>query len=192
MTGQVIAIVDDEPHMVDMIATFLQIKGFEVRGVYSGEDGLTMVQVEKPAALLLDLMLPDIEGYEVCARLRQMPDFATLPVIIVSARTDAASKQRAEQSGADAYLTKPVNFPLLMTELDRLLNRPAASAASPATAPTDPALSVAPPSPTPVPGPPPAPGQSTSLQPQPGQPKPEQSDESAQPDSPASDKKTRP
>jgi len=121
---KVIAIVDDEPHMVEMLSTFLKIKGYQTRGVNSGQEGLVLVQTEKPDAVLLDLMLPDIEGFEVCQKLRAMPDYAKLPILIVSARTDAASQARAEQAGASAYLTKPVNFPLLMTELDRLIKAP--------------------------------------------------------------------
>lgn len=122
MAGQVIAIVDDEPHMVDLLSTYLKMRGYEVCGVYSGEDALTLVEVENPDALLLDLMLPDLDGYEVCRRLRQTPAFANLPIIVVSARTDSDSKMLAANAGADAYLTKPVKFPDLIAELNRLLD----------------------------------------------------------------------
>ena len=127
MPDKVIAIIDDEPHMVEMLSTFLKIKGYQTRGVNSGQEGLVLVQTEQPDALLLDLMLPDIEGFEVLKKLRAMPAYADLPVLIVSARTDAASQTRAKQAGANAYLTKPINFPQLMAELDRLLKTPSAS-----------------------------------------------------------------
>ncbi|MBI5960730.1 MAG: response regulator [Chloroflexi bacterium] len=117
-----IVIVDDEPFIVDMLSTFLEIKGYQVHGAYSGEDGLATVQVEKPDAVLLDLMLPDIDGLEVMSRLRAMPDFADLPIIIVSARTDTESKVRAEQGGANDYMTKPVQMPVLADLLSRLLS----------------------------------------------------------------------
>lgn len=123
MSPKVIAVVDDEPMIVEMLTTFLNVKGFEVRGVYSGQDGLTLVEVENPDLLILDLMLPDIEGYEVAERLRAMPSFAKLPILILSARTDQASINRAEQAGASAYLTKPVKFPVLLAEIERLLNQ---------------------------------------------------------------------
>jgi len=125
MAGKTIAIVDDEPHIIDMLSTFLQIKGYRTCSADSGEKGLVLLQLEHPDALLLDLMLPDMDGFEVLARLRAMPDYAKLPVLIVSARTDPASKARAEQAGASGYFTKPVRLSDLIAELERLLNSPA-------------------------------------------------------------------
>ena len=114
-------IVDDEPFTVEMLQSFLQINGYETVGALNGEDGLVLVKVEQPEAVILDLMLPDIEGYEVCQRIRSYPDSAKLPVLIVSARTDAASRERAEAAGANGYMIKPVNFSQLLSELKRLL-----------------------------------------------------------------------
>jgi two-component system OmpR family response regulator len=119
-TPKTIVIVDDEPHIVDMLSTFLTIKGFTPRGAYTGQDGLIMVGLEKPAALLLDLMLPDIDGFEVCRQLRGNPAHEKLPILIISARTDPEAQQLAAKAGADAYFTKPVRFPELMVELNRL------------------------------------------------------------------------
>jgi two-component system, OmpR family, response regulator len=121
MSGKIIAIIDDEPPMVDMLSTFLRLKGYEVRGAYSGQDGLTLIETEQPDLVILDLMLPDIDGYTVCRRVREMKHHAHVPILIISARTDAMSVSRAESSGADAYLTKPVRFPELLAHLDELL-----------------------------------------------------------------------
>ncbi len=121
MSSKKIVVVDDEPLIVDMLTTFLTVKGYTVNGVFSGEDGLAMVQVENPDLLILDLMMPDIEGFEVAEKLRAMPAFANLPILVLSARTDAAAKQRAEDAGTNGYLTKPVKFPELLTEVERLL-----------------------------------------------------------------------
>ena len=128
MPEKTIVVVDDEPHMVDMISTFLQIKGYQPRGAYSGEDGVVMVQIERPDALLLDLMLPDIDGFQVCQKLRAIPDFAALPILIVSARVDPEARQQATAAGANGYLTKPVDFPTLMSELERLFAAPPVAA----------------------------------------------------------------
>ena len=114
-------IVDDEPFTVEMLESFLQINGYETVGALNGEDGLVLVQVEQPEAVILDLMLPDLEGFEVCQRIRSYPESANLPVLVVSARTDAAARERAAAAGANGYLVKPVNFPQLLSELKRLL-----------------------------------------------------------------------
>jgi DNA-binding response OmpR family regulator len=121
---KVILVVDDESFIVDMITMYLQISGYEVRGAYTGQDGLTLVQLEKPDALLLDLMLPDIQGFEVCERVRAMPDVAQMPILIISARVDPESKARAEKAGADGYLTKPIKMAELAAELKKALSAP--------------------------------------------------------------------
>jgi DNA-binding response OmpR family regulator len=138
---KVILVVDDESFIVEMITMYLQISGYEVRGAYTGQDGLTLVQLEKPDALLLDLMLPDIEGFEVCERVRAMPDVAHMPILIISARVDPESKARAEKAGANGYLTKPVKMAELGAELERVLNpSPAPSADQPDTSGPPPAV----------------------------------------------------
>jgi len=117
-------IVDDEPATVDMLAIFLKMRGYETVAAYSGNDGLLMVSVENPDLLILDLMMPDLEGFDVCQRLRENPQNARLPILIVSARTDQDSINRAMSLGADGYLTKPVDLKLLHTEVQRLLENP--------------------------------------------------------------------
>ena len=114
-------IVDDEPALVEMLHTFLRLNDFETVAAFNGRDGLVLVDVERPDLLILDLMLPDIEGYEVCQRIRKYPDGAKLPVLILSARADPLSKERAMAAGANAYLVKPVRFADLLTVLKRLL-----------------------------------------------------------------------
>lgn len=116
-------IVDDEPFTVDMLQTFLQLNGFETYGAFNGEDGLILVKVEEPQIVILDLMLPDIEGYEVCKRIREYPQTASLPVLVLSARAEAAAKEQALAAGADAFMVKPVQFPALLSELRRLLEK---------------------------------------------------------------------
>ncbi len=116
-----VLIVDDEEFTVDMLQIFLKMNGFEAIGAYNGEDGLMLTQVESPDVLILDLMLPDIQGYDVCQRLRSFEKTANLPILILSARTSQADKDKATKAGADGYLTKPVQFPVLLTELNRVL-----------------------------------------------------------------------
>ena len=119
-----VLIIDDEPFTVEMLQTFLQIHGYEAVGALNGADGIILSQVESPDALLLDLMLPDLDGFEVCHRLRAFPPTARLPVLILSARTAQVDIDHALTAGANGYLTKPVRFPELLSELKRLLAPP--------------------------------------------------------------------
>lgn len=116
-----ILIVDDEPFTVDLFETFLELNGYETVKAYNGEDGLVLAKIEHPDVMILDLMMPDIEGYEVCERLRAFQPTAKLPILIVSARAEPSSRDRALKVGASGYLTKPVQFPVLLNELKRLL-----------------------------------------------------------------------
>jgi CheY-like chemotaxis protein len=175
--GTKLLIVDDEPFTVDMLETFLQINGYETVGAFSGEDGLLMVKVEHPEVVILDLMLPDIEGYEVCQRIRAYPPTASLPVLVLSARAEPDAKAKALSVGADSYMVKPVQFPILLSELKRLLEltRSAAQPTASVEPPTSPATSesptISPVPPTPAPetpaSPPAAPPAPTILPPVP-------------------------
>ena len=115
-------IVDDEPATVQMIETFIQINGYKAATAYNGKDGLTMLELEKPDLVILDLMMPDMEGFEVCQRMRASDAFKTTPILIISARTDQESIDRAYASGANGYLTKPFQLPELLSEIERLVN----------------------------------------------------------------------
>lgn len=121
MTGKRITVIDDEPAMVEMLSAFLRMKGFDVQGAYSAREGLAVMERTRPAALLLDLMMPEVDGIQFCQQLRAHPDFHDLPIIIVSARNDVRSKAEAEAAGATLYLTKPVRFPELIAALSDVL-----------------------------------------------------------------------
>jgi len=115
-------IVDDEPATVDMIGTFMEINGYEWSGAYNGQDGLSLLFASPPDAVILDLMMPDIEGFEFCERMRQQEAFSRTPVLIVSARTDSEAIEQAFAAGANAYLTKPFNLVELVSEVQRLVS----------------------------------------------------------------------
>ena len=122
MSGKTVVIVDDEPAMVDMLTTFLTMKGFQVHGAYTGMAGLDAIEREQPDVVLLDLMLPDIDGFEVCRRLRSRPAYASLPVVIISARAETEAVERAMGTGANAYMVKPLRFPELLEEIAKLVS----------------------------------------------------------------------
>lgn len=116
-----ILIIDDEPATVEMIGTFMEINGYGWSSALNGTQGLALIQTDKPDLLILDLMMPDIEGFEICEWVRSQEAIAQTPIIIVSARTDEEAMTRAEACGANSYITKPFNLQVLLNEIQTLL-----------------------------------------------------------------------
>jgi len=116
-----VLVVEDEPETNRLLCRLLERRGFACRGVEQGGEALTAAREMRPSALLLDLMLPDMTGFDVYERLRKAGPFKRIPVIIVTALDDDASRQRGEKMGADAYLTKPFMPDTLVTELREVL-----------------------------------------------------------------------
>jgi DNA-binding response OmpR family regulator len=119
-----ILIIDDEPLTVEMLETFLKIQRYETVGAFSGTQGLEAIKKHRPDLIVLDLMMPDIEGFEVCQRLRTDPeyeDLAMTPVIAFSARSDPDARRRILDIGADAFYVKPLRLPEFLNEVRRLL-----------------------------------------------------------------------
>jgi len=109
MSGKTVVIVDDEPAMVDMLTTFLTMKGFQVHGAYTGMAGLDAIEREQPDVVLLDLMLPDHDGWEITRWMRREPLLQQTPVIMLTARVSDTDKIVGLELGADDYVTKPYN-----------------------------------------------------------------------------------
>ncbi len=102
-----ILIIEDDPEAAHILELSLRREGYQVTIAMDGIQGLHAIQTQHPDLVLLDLMMPDIDGFEVCRRVRANPATTHLPIIVVSARTQDADKQMAAQVGANAYLTKP-------------------------------------------------------------------------------------
>lgn len=116
-----ILVIDDEPQIQRAIRTILTEKGFIVSAASRGEEGLTLAAANKPDIVILDLGLPDMDGVEVCTRLRQ---WTQCPIIILSVRDSERDKVEALDKGADDYLTKPFAFDELLARLRALMRRP--------------------------------------------------------------------
>src|SRR5687768_10775661 len=116
-----VLIVDDERTTIQLLQVYLRIKGFEIISAENGRDGLTLAQVDTPDAIILDMMLPDLPGEEFCTALRNTPGTKHLPVLILSARVAQADQDRAIAAGANYYLTKPVDFRMLLEQLHRFI-----------------------------------------------------------------------
>ncbi|MGH2584944.1 MAG: response regulator [Dehalococcoidia bacterium] len=104
MSGARVLVVDDEPQMLRSLRLILNGHGYDAVLVATGEEALAEVARRLPDVILLDLMLPDVDGLEVCRRVRER---STVPIIVLSARGEEALKVRALDLGADDYLTKP-------------------------------------------------------------------------------------
>jgi CheY-like chemotaxis protein/MinD-like ATPase involved in chromosome partitioning or flagellar assembly len=118
-----ILVVDDEIESVKLIGLMLQRRGYEIVAARSGAQALEKAQAEKPDLVVLDVMMPDMDGYEVCRRLRADPGTATLPIIMFTAKTMIDDKVAGFQAGADDYLTKPVHPEELASRIEAVLLR---------------------------------------------------------------------
>ncbi len=115
-----VLIIDDDARLAGMLAEYLGGSGFTVLTEGSGEDGLAAIAREAPAAVILDIMLPDIDGFEVCRRLRARSD---VPVLMLTAKGDDFDRIVGLEIGADDYLPKPFNPRELLARLKAILRR---------------------------------------------------------------------
>ena len=111
-----ILIVDDEHLTTEMLATFLRIIGHESTDAYSSKQAWDKLSYEQPDAILLDIMLPDVNGLDMCRQLRKNPATANVPIIMISAYAPPLTKE-ASEAGANAYLVKPINLQSLKSTL---------------------------------------------------------------------------
>lgn len=117
-----ILLVDDEPDALEIYAMRLEISGYEVITTDDGEKALEAAKRLRPDLIVLDLMLPKIEGYDVCRILKFDDDFKNIPIVILSALSQSADRQKAVQAGANSYFVKPVDFKLLIQSIEELLS----------------------------------------------------------------------
>ncbi len=101
-----ILLIDDDPENRTLLALFLETGGHTVELTSSGEAGIAAIRARRPDLVLLDAMLPDTDGYQVCRRLRAESGLAGLPILFISARMDARSYAQALEAGATGYLSK--------------------------------------------------------------------------------------
>jgi two-component system, OmpR family, alkaline phosphatase synthesis response regulator PhoP len=118
--AQTILVVEDEQAIASFVAAYLRKDGFAVRMTASGREALSLVVSEAPSLVVLDLMLPDLDGLEVCRRIRET---STMPVLMLTARDDDLDKIAGLEVGADDYLTKPFNPRELVARVRAILRR---------------------------------------------------------------------
>ena len=117
-----ILIVDDEEGIIKLVKMYLEHHRYEVITANDGQVGLSKAKTEKPDLIVLDLMLPKIDGYKVCGLLKRDAGYAKTPVILFTARAQEKDVKLGEEVGADAYITKPFEPEILLAKIKELLN----------------------------------------------------------------------
>jgi two-component system, OmpR family, response regulator len=128
-----ILIAEDEPFIIESLTFLLDREGYQVSAVADGTAVIGRVQQEAPDLLILDIMLPEMSGFEILRRLRAAPATERLPVLVLSAKGQEADRRRMDEFGADDYLTKPFSNKELLERIASLLQRvtPAEGAGNP-------------------------------------------------------------
>lgn len=123
MAGEKILVVDDEEHIIQLIKFNLEKNGYKVISAIDGIEGLKTAKSERPQLVLLDLMLPGLDGYDVCREIRKDNNISNMPVIMITAKGEELDKILGLELGADDYITKPFSVRELMARVKAVLRR---------------------------------------------------------------------
>jgi twitching motility two-component system response regulator PilG len=123
MPGKKILLVEDQESLLKLESILLTSRGFEVRGVSDGEAALAAIEEDIPDLMLLDIMLPDLDGFEICRMIKEKERTRQIPIIMVTARKSRRDVQLSKEAGADAYITKPFKSAMLIETIQKILAR---------------------------------------------------------------------
>ncbi len=123
MVKKRILLVEDEVDMVYALTLQLEAADYEVLSAKDGQIGLDMARKEKPDLIILDLMLPKVDGYKVCRMLKFDEKYKQIPIIMFTARVQEQDKKLGHEVGADAYITKPFDTQMLLDKVSALLKK---------------------------------------------------------------------
>lgn len=119
--GKKILLVEDEKNIILGVKTCLEVANYKVVVVEDGEKAIEAALKEKPDLILLDLMLPKMNGFQVCQQLKTMEETKHIPIVVLTAKTSEEDKERAREAGADSYMTKPFRPEELWQEIRRFV-----------------------------------------------------------------------
>lgn len=121
MAQKKILIIDDEKDLIETLTLRLEGHGYKILSAPDGVAGLKLLQLEKPDVVLLDVMMPKMDGYLVCRSIKKDPLYATTKVLMLSAKALAEDKRKGEEAGCDAYITKPFDGKELVRVIEKFL-----------------------------------------------------------------------
>ena len=116
-----ILIVDDEVQLVEMVKMRLEAAGYEVISAYDGQDGFDKAKKNKPDLIILDLMLPKMDGYKICGLLKNDARYSKIPIIMFTARVQEEDVRLGKDLGAEEYVTKPFDPKILLSKIKELI-----------------------------------------------------------------------
>jgi DNA-binding response OmpR family regulator len=122
MEKKKILVVDDEVDLVKTIQFALELEGYKVLVSYNGEDALNQARKENPDLILLDIMLPKLDGYKVCRLLKFDEQYKHIPILMMTAKTQEKDKLMGKETGANEYITKPFDMEELMEKVKKYLS----------------------------------------------------------------------
>lgn len=123
MEQRKILIVEDEESLLKLESILLTTRGYQVEGVSDGLTALKKIEQERPDLVLLDIMMPGIDGFEVCRRIKENPQTSSIPVVMLTAKKSSADQARGFEVGADAYATKPFKSGRIIEMIEGLLKK---------------------------------------------------------------------
>jgi len=121
--SKLVAVVDDEEDIVELVSVNLEKSGFKAEGFFNAKDLLNFIKKRTPDLIILDLMLPDADGFEICKNLRSQEKFADIPVIMLTAKGEEVDRVLGLEIGADDYVTKPFSTRELIARVKAVLRR---------------------------------------------------------------------
>ena len=136
MNPKKILVVDDEVDLVETVRFPLEIEGYNVLVAYNGEEALNQARKENPDLILLDLMLPKLDGYKVCRLLKFDERYKHIPILMLTAKTQEKDKVLGMETGADEYITKPFDMDYLLKKVKEYLSKIVESRIGPSGATT--------------------------------------------------------
>jgi len=123
MAGEKILIIDDELHIIELLKYNLETNGYKVFYALDGKEGLKLASEKKPDLILLDVMLPEMDGFDVCKEIKKNEDTSNIPIIMLTAKSEEFDKILGLELGADDYITKPFSIRELLARVKAVLRR---------------------------------------------------------------------